>query len=1341
VDTLVALGHYLTMMCGSRNQFSLTRAALSTCDRQKANSYHYHFFNHSYHSSNDAYCDRTHYLRDPVTTHCRSSWSRLVQKDQAMKTWIRSSAAPQGRGLVSALRGRVGLDKTARRRIESEDNQNRRSAWGKVALLVPGLLVLGPTCGFGQPVITSQPINETLWVGSHATFGVTVSGEGPWTYQWQLNGTNIPNKIISTVAGGNVRLDDGGPATNANLSGPIGLALGGSGDLFIADPGNHRVCKVARDNIITTVAGNGRNTSDGDGGPATDASLSDPRGVAVDASGNLFIAESSYGPFVDFGQVREVSTNGIISTVAGGGITSPTNGSLAINVEFGELSSVSMDIAGNLLIAETDPWGGGALIYRMATNGIITLIAGGGTNYPGDGNLATSARLAPVYGLAVDGSGNLFIADSQNNRICKVDTNGILRTVAGNGGFGYSGDGGAATNASLANPSGLAVDGSGNLFFEDVQDNSVRKVSANGVITTVAGYGNVTNTFSGDGGAATNAGLAFAFGNLVLDNSGDLLLTDTINNRIRKVDSNGIISTVAGGNVRVLLGDNGAATNASLAGPLGVATDGSGNLFLADTYHNRIRRVNAEGIIFTVAGNGTNDFFGDSGAATNASLNNPAAVALDAQGNLFIADSGNNHIRKVDTNGVITSVAGGGTNGFAGDGGPATKAILNNPQGLALDAAGNLFIADSGNNRVRKVDLDGVITSVAGGGTNSFLNGGGPATNANLAGPLGLAVDRDGNLFIADSGNYCIRKLDAAGSMTTVSGTGFGGYSGDGGRAIDAQLSAPAGLAVDASGNLYIADTDNHRIREVNTNGTIDTVAGNGENLQLGDGDPAIDAGLRSPSGVAVDKFGQLFIADSFDNRIRKVADGSSPVLSVKDAKVDDAGNYQVIVTGSSGSVTGGVATLIVANTPLILGNVRQADGALTINFLSSPGSRNVVFTTTNLTPPVFWQPISATLAGADGTWQFAGTNFGKDRARFFLSVTDWQPWTAAVGPVASSWLSVASSSDGASLVAAGYPGYPWNYDPWSSDAIWAQTKIAATSEMGWLYTSSDSGASWSQTSAPSNYWTSVASSANGRVLAAVAVDRRGGLADPNSHYTYGTIYVSTNSGASWQRTATPSVSWEAESSVAVSGDGTELVATAYYGGAQVYTSTDFGAVWRQRTGLFLPSRVLAAIASSANGKTIVTGEATGSDEGGAIHLSLDAGATWTTTTAPSNVWSSIACSADGTKLVATVGYGYGSRGSIYVSADSGMTWTQTETPSLAWSSVACSQDGTKLVAAAYDGSIYLSRDSGVTWTDAFAPNETWSSVACSGDGNNLVAVSVGGAIYRAQLPLGLYSP
>jgi sugar lactone lactonase YvrE len=280
------------------------------------------------------------------------------------------------------------------------------------------------------------------------------------------------------------------------------------------------------------------------------------------------------------------------------------------------------------------------------------------------------------------------------------------------------------------------------------------------------------------------------------------------------VDIKGIITTVAGNGSSGYSGDSGPATNASLSDPLNAAVDAAGNLFIGDYGNARIRKVDANGLITTVAGNGSTAYSGDGGPAIDAGLNKPT-VAVDASGNLFIADRGNNRIRKVDLKGIITTVAGNGSSGYSGDGGAATNASLNNPSDVAVDDSGNLFIADLANNRIRKVDTQGIITTVAGNGSSGYAGDGGPATNASLTGSVAVALDASDNLFIGDSGNNRIRKVDAQGIITTVAGNGSSGYSGDGGAATNASLNKPADIAVDASGNLFITDFNNNRIREV----------------------------------------------------------------------------------------------------------------------------------------------------------------------------------------------------------------------------------------------------------------------------------------------------------------------------------------------------------------------------------------------------------------------------------------------------------------------------------------------------------------------------------------------
>src|SRR5437016_2851788 len=391
------------------------------------------------------------------------------------------------------------------------------------------------------------------------------------------------------------------------------------------------------------------------------------------------------------------------------------------------------------------------------------------------------------------------------------------------------------------------------------------------------------------------------------DSAGNLYISVTVNgtqglygNVVYKVDSFGQLTTVAGNGTEGFSGDGGPATSAALSGPHGLFVDGFGNIFIADTYNDRIRKVvAATGNIQTVAGNGTLGFSGDGGPATSAALSDPEGVFLDRFGNLFIADSGNSRIREVvAATGNIQTVAGNGTFGFSGDGGPAISAALSDPEGVFLDSSGNLFIADTGNSRIRKVvAATGNIQTVAGNGTLGFSGDGGPATSATLNVPEGVFVDRSGNLFISDTFNNRIREVVATtGNIKTVAGNGTQGFSGDGGPATSASLYFPEGVFVDSSGNIFTADHLNGRIREVDAaTGTIQTVAGNGTFGFSGDGGPATSAGFVDPTGVFVDSCGNIFVPDN--SRIRKVVAATGKIQTV-------AGNGTFGFSGDGGPAT-----------------------------------------------------------------------------------------------------------------------------------------------------------------------------------------------------------------------------------------------------------------------------------------------------------------------------------------------------------------------------------------------------------------------------------------------------
>jgi len=600
---------------------------------------------------------------------------------------------------------------------------------------------------------------------------------------------------------------------------------------------------------ISTVAGGG--TVSGDGGPAVAAVLFAPTAVALDGSGNLYIADR------DNHRVRRVTPAGV-TTVAGSGVPGfGGDGGSALTAQLRSPSGVAVDRAGNLYIADRD----NQRVRRVTASGMISTVAGAGNpGFTGDGGPATSALLNGPEALAVDAAGNIYIADRANHRIRRVTPAGMISTFAGAGASGFGGDGNPATSALLDSPEAVAVDAAGNVYLADRGNHRVRRVTAAGVIATVAGDG--TQGYDGDGGEAVAASLDSPAG-VAVDGSGNLWIADTGNHRVRRVGSGGGISTVAGSGLAGYGGDGDRAGLAQLNVPRGLAIDASGNLLIADRDNHRVRQVNAAGRIATLAGAGA--AAGDGGPATSAQLFFPSGAVLDPAGGLYISDSAYHRVRRV-TGVVISTVAGTGSAGFSGDQGQATAARLSSPRGLALDGGANLYIADRENNRVRRVSTAGVISTVAG------LGASGPGgEEALLSGPAGVAVDQAGNLYIADRNNHRVQRVTPVGEVSTVAGTGTAGFNGDEEPAPASQLSSPSGVTVDDTGNLYIADRGNHRIRRVTPSGAISTFAGSGAAGFSGDGSSAITAALNSPEAVAVDRLGNLYLSDRGNQRIRKV--------------------------------------------------------------------------------------------------------------------------------------------------------------------------------------------------------------------------------------------------------------------------------------------------------------------------------------------------------------------------------------------------------------------------------------------------------------------------------------
>ena len=680
------------------------------------------------------------------------------------------------------------------------------------------------------------------------------SGNVIRSFNMTLSGATTPAAYIYTQAG-SVGL---GPANSLGQA-PISVAVSGT-HLYIGDYLNPVVRDVDLvNNQEGVLAGDDGYGYSGDGGPAKSAEIQGAGAIAQCGAVTYIADTPNY-------VIRQVDAAGTITTVAGSGVrgNSGDNGP-PTSARFGAVFGLSCVT------------GGSGFMFTDLDSGTLRVVSGG--------TITTLVKgLSAPTGVIDSPQGDIYISDAATDIVWEVSgTTGKVTRFAGAGSAGYSGDGGPATSGQLDQPYGLAVapdlsmpaTGCGcDVYIADSFNGAIRIVAPNGVITTAS------QMFS------SPVGLSF-------DGSHTIYVADTNFLRVLKMD----ISTpgfgltdVAGNGSPSWSGDGGLASAAQLGNPSAVTFDAGGNEYIADMQNNVIRKVDPSGVISTVAGNAMlpPGYSGDGGPATGARLNAPQGVAVDAAGDIFISDTANHRLRKVDhATGNISTVAGTGTSGFNGDG-PATGAELNLPWGLAFDSTGNLFIADNLNHRIREL-AGGVITTVAGNIVAGYSGDGGPATSASLLFPTAVAIDATGNVYFTDSGNHRVRAFPVGGTISTVAGTGQAGSGGDGGPATSAQLHVPLGLAFDAAGRLYIGDGANSRVRLV-MNGIISTAVGVCGNVAgfSGDGGPASLAHIDGPFGLATDPSGDLFIADANNNRVRAT---TSTLAGVRAAACQGAGS------------------------------------------------------------------------------------------------------------------------------------------------------------------------------------------------------------------------------------------------------------------------------------------------------------------------------------------------------------------------------------------------------------------------------------------------------------------
>ncbi len=584
-------------------------------------------------------------------------------------------------------------------------------------------------------------------------------------------------------------------------------------------------------------------------------------GAVFDAAGNLYVADGSNH------LIRKITPEGVVSDFAGkADDQGSANGSLA-NARFRVPAGMTRDAAGNISIIERSNPG----VRKITPEGVVSLMAGGGNCAAVDGADVTARFCAP-QGIAADTAGNIYVADTSNHTIRKVTPSGMVTTLAGAAGSSGAADGmGAAARFNY--PNGIAVSTSGDLYVADQSNQVIRRITADGTVTTFAGTAGSSGNTDGTGAAARFTGPA----GLAFDTAGRLVVSEQYGRRVRRINlATAAVETLAGSGATGA--DDGTGTSASFAAPIAVTAAANGDVVIMEEA-GFVRRVTPAGVVTTVAGkwpaSGKVNAIG-----TSARFNGPSHLAQDAAGNIFVADTNNRVIRRVTPDGAVTVFSGQGNSDVLD--GIATVARFGNFGGIAMDAAGNLYVADQTTETIRKVTTDGTVSTLAGSAYGTG-NADGMGAAAKFRAPTALVVGKDGNIYVADRSNHCIRKITPAGATTAFAGTCGTGTYGDGNPANDdgmgaaARFSFPSGMAVDADGNLYVGEQGAHRIRKITPAGQVSTLAGGGTNGTAGYLDGAVATALfYHPTQMATDDKSNLYVVDSRNHVIRKITPGGT---------------------------------------------------------------------------------------------------------------------------------------------------------------------------------------------------------------------------------------------------------------------------------------------------------------------------------------------------------------------------------------------------------------------------------------------------------------------------------